>query len=55
MHPLHPSVEGVLLSLLVQGYEFRTTVSELAKLFDGSEQLVSISVLPWYVRQVFLP
>jgi len=39
----------------VQGYEFRTTVSELAKLFDGSEQLVSISVLPWYVRQVFLP
>jgi hypothetical protein len=24
---------------LVQGYEFRTTVSELAKLFDGSEQL----------------
>lgn len=39
----------------VQGYEFRTTVAELAKLFDGSEQLVSISVLPWYVRQVFLP
>jgi len=39
----------------IQSYEFRTTLSELAKLFDGSEQLVSISVHPWFVRQVFLP
>jgi hypothetical protein len=39
----------------VQSYEFRVTVPELQKLFDGSEQLVSVSVLPWYQRQTFLP
>jgi hypothetical protein len=39
----------------VQHYQFRVTVSELGKLFDGTEQLVSLAVLPWYVRQGFLP
>jgi len=39
----------------VQSYQLRVTIAELGKLFDGSEQLVSISVLPWYMRQVFLP
>ena len=39
----------------VQSYQLRVTVPELRKLFDGTEQLVSISVLPWYVRQTFLP
>jgi hypothetical protein len=38
-----------------QGYQLRSTISELAKLVDGREQLVSITVLAWYVRQVFLP
>jgi hypothetical protein len=28
---------------------------ELAKLFDGKEQLVSIAAIPWYTRQTFLP
>lgn len=39
----------------LQSYEFRSTVSELAKLLDGSAQLVSITAIPWYVRQVSLP
>lgn len=39
----------------VQSYQLRVTVPELRKLFDGTEQLVSITLLPWYVRQVFLP
>lgn len=39
----------------VQNYKFRTTMSELRKMFDGSEQLVGISINPCRVRQVFLP
>jgi hypothetical protein len=39
----------------VRSYQFRVTVPELRPLFDGTEQLVSIAVLPWYVRQVSLP
>ena len=39
----------------VQGYQLRVTLTEFRKLFDGSEQLVSIAVVPWYVRQVYLP
>jgi hypothetical protein len=39
----------------VRNYQLRVTVPELRPLFDGTEQLVSIAVLPWYVRQVFLP
>lgn len=39
----------------LQSYEFRSTVPELAKLFDGTAQLVSITASPWYVRQVSLP
>jgi hypothetical protein len=39
----------------VQGYQFQVKLPDFAKLFDGSEKLVSIIVIPWYVRQVFLP
>jgi hypothetical protein len=39
----------------VQSYHFHTTIEELNRLFDGTEQLVSINIRPWYVRQVFLP
>lgn len=39
----------------VQSYQLRVSVPELGKLFDGSEQLVSISAIPWYTRQTFLP
>jgi hypothetical protein len=39
----------------VQNYQLRVTVSELRKLFDGTEQLVGIVASPMYLRQVFLP
>ena len=39
----------------VQSYRFRSTVTELARLFDGSEQLIAAAVIPWYVREVKLP
>ena len=39
----------------VQSYQFRTTISELGKMFDGSEQLIGISVNPCRLRQAFLP
>ena len=39
----------------LRSYQFRVTMSELQTLFDGSEQLVSVAVGPWYVREVFLP
>ena len=39
----------------VQTFQFRVTMSELRKLFDGSEQIVGILVIPWYVRQLSLP
>lgn len=38
-----------------QGFRFRSTVPELAKLFDGAEQLVSVTAIPFYIRQVSLP
>jgi hypothetical protein len=39
----------------VQNYQLRVTVSELSKLFDGTEQLIGIMVVPWYVRKLSLP
>ena len=39
----------------VQNYQFHVTMSELRKMFDGSEQLVGILVNPWRVMQRFRP
>ncbi len=39
----------------LQRYELRVTLAEFRDLFDGSEQVVSVSVLPWYIRQTLLP
>ena len=36
-------------------YVFKATGPKLSPLFDGSEQLVSITSLPFYTRQVSLP
>jgi hypothetical protein len=38
----------------VEEFKFRSTLSEFKEILDGSEQVVSISVEPWYMRQVFL-
>ena len=37
----------------VLSYQLRVTVAEFADLFDGTEQLISVTIVPWYVRQVF--
>ncbi len=39
----------------VSDYQLRVTMSELRKLFDGTEQLVGIALVPSYRRQTFLP
>jgi hypothetical protein len=39
----------------VHHYAFRLDRPEFGSLFDGSEQLIGISITPWYVRQVFTP
>jgi hypothetical protein len=39
----------------VKKYQFRSTISKLGKMFDGSEQLVGISINPCRVRQAYLP
>ncbi len=39
----------------VKNYKFRVTMSELRRMFDGSEQLVGILVMPSRVRQRFSP
>ena len=38
-----------------KNFKFRVTMSELRKMFDGSEQLVGIAVNPSRVREKFLP
>jgi hypothetical protein len=38
-----------------QKYAFKATGGKLSPLFDGSEQLISITSLPFYTRQVALP
>ncbi len=39
----------------VRNLQFRINVPALASVLDGSERVVSISMLPWYIRQVFVP
>jgi len=39
----------------VQSYQLHVTVSELRKLFDGSEKVIGILANPWYVRKLSLP
>jgi len=39
----------------VKKVQLRVTIPDLKQAFDGSEQIVSITALPWYVREVALP
>jgi hypothetical protein len=39
----------------VKKLSLRVTTAELKKAFDGTEQVVSITALPWYQREVSLP
>jgi hypothetical protein len=38
----------------VEEFDSRSTLSEFEAVLDGSERVISISVEPWYMRQVFL-
>ena len=38
-----------------QKYAFKATGAKLSPIVNGSEQLVSITSLPFYIRQVSLP
>jgi hypothetical protein len=39
----------------VQRYQFKASGPFLSTVFDGSEQLISVTSLPWFSRQAFLP
>ena len=39
----------------LRNFSFKATGGKIGALFDGSEQLVSVTAVPWYSRQVFLP
>jgi len=39
----------------VQNFKLTIGIQELKKTFDGSEKVVSVTMLPWYLRQVSLP
>ena len=39
----------------IQSLSFHTTGQQLAALFDGSEQLISVTSVPFYARQIYLP
>lgn len=36
-----------------RNFTLKVTLKELAPMFDGSERLISVEVLPWYLREVF--
>ena len=39
----------------VKKLSLRVTTAELKKAFDGTEQIVSVTAVPWYQREVSLP
>jgi hypothetical protein len=39
----------------VRKITFKASGAKLAPLFDGSEQLISVTSIPWYTRQTYLP
>jgi hypothetical protein len=39
----------------VQKVVFKASGPQLAPLFDGSEQLIGVTSVPWYTRQTYLP
>jgi hypothetical protein len=39
----------------LESYELKTTIPELTKMFNGSEQLVGLAVMPARIREVYYP
>jgi hypothetical protein len=48
-------MRGVGLTGRVESVSFRATGTQFARIFDGREQLISVSAVPWHVRDVSLP
>jgi hypothetical protein len=48
-------MRGVGVADRVESVSVRTTGSCFAGIFDGREQLVSVSAIPWHVREVSMP
>jgi len=39
----------------IKNLVFSATGAEMQRFFDGSHAIISVTVMPWYVREVFLP
>ena len=39
----------------VESFSVKVSIAELQELFDGTEQLISVTAAPWAVRQIFVP
>ncbi len=39
----------------VQNFKLTIGIQELRKIFDGSEKVVAVTMIPWYFRQVSVP
>lgn len=39
----------------IEDFALTTTIEELAPMFDGSEELVAVIAVPWYLRHTYLP
>jgi hypothetical protein len=48
-------LRGAGLTDRVESISFRTTGTRFARIFDGREQLISVSAVPWHIRDVSLP
>jgi hypothetical protein len=48
-------MRGAGLPDRVESVSFRATGTRFARIFDGREHLVSVSAIPWHVRDVSLP
>ena len=39
----------------VKNLVFNTAGTEMKRFFDGTHTIISVTLIPWYVREVFLP
>ena len=48
-------VRGAGVADRLQKFSFKATGEKLSPLFDGTEQLISFSSVPFYAREIYLP
>src|SRR5262249_19693525 len=39
----------------IKEFSFKASGPKIGAIFDGSEQLLSVVAIPWYMRQIYLP